>query len=103
MFNPRKCLSSEYLLWFVSVKLSLNLHICSSAPWKLAKWPVEAAFNSLFHDVDDDEGNHSSVLYLLTCLLNSLMPDYKESHHKKGQQRKNFNVMRSQKERKTTH
>ena len=31
------------------------------------------------------------------------MADYKESRHKNGQQRKTFNVVRSQKERKMTH
>jgi hypothetical protein len=47
VFNPGKCLSSEYLGWFVSVKISLNLHICSSVIVEAGKGASRGRFSAL--------------------------------------------------------
>jgi hypothetical protein len=47
MFNPGIVFSSEYLGWFVSVKISQNLHICSSVIVETGKGASRGRFSTL--------------------------------------------------------
>jgi hypothetical protein len=47
MFHPGKGLYSEYLGWFVSVKISLNLHICFSVIVETGKGASRGRFSTI--------------------------------------------------------